>query len=63
MAEPKVRGSEMLWSAQVAIVDAQDALDYGPDAVAHEQERRRPVIYPFNRNGRRGFVAPKDPYQ
>jgi len=62
---PVVRGSSMVWSAQVAIVDAMDALDVVDPSLTIEQARgkRQPVIYPFNRGGRKGFVAPLDPYQ
>ncbi len=67
MATPsdKVHGSDMLWSAQVAIIEAADALDYvGPGDAGLEllRLRRQPVIYPFNRNGKPGFVAPLNPY-
>ncbi len=60
-----VRGSSMLWGAQVGIVDASEALDFvGPGDAGLEllREKLQPVIYPFNRNGRVGFRALKDPY-
>lgn len=64
MADPKVTTSTRLWSEEVATADAAGALDYaGPGAagIAALSEQRQPVIYEFN-NGRRRFVAPKDPY-
>lgn len=64
--DPKtvVRGSSMLWGQQVAMVDAMSELDYvNPDeTIEAARLRRQPVIYPFNRNGRKGFVAPLNPY-
>lgn len=61
----KVHGSSMLWSQQVGIIDAMEAMDYvgaGATGLDALRDKRRPVIYPFNRNGRPGFVAPRDPY-
>jgi hypothetical protein len=61
----KVHGSSMLWSTQVGIIDAMDAMDYvgpGDEGLELLRQRRQPVIYPFNRNGKPGFVAPLDPY-
>jgi hypothetical protein len=55
----------MLWSQQVAIVEAADSMDFvGPGDAGLERlrEQRQPVIYPFNRNGKPGFVAPLNPY-
>jgi hypothetical protein len=55
----------MLWSQQVGIIDAMEAMDYvgaGATGLDALRDKRRPVIYPFNRNGRPGFVAPRDPY-
>lgn len=55
----KVQTSTQLWSEQVGIVNATEGddmanRDFSPGG--------SPVIYPFNRNGKRGFEAPKDPY-
>lgn len=65
--DPKqtVRSSNQLWGDQVGIIDAMDAMDTaGPGESGLERliEKRRPVIYPFNRNGKPGFVAPLNPY-
>jgi hypothetical protein len=59
-----VRGSTMLWGQQVAIIDAMSELDFVDpnDSIERARERRQPVIYPFNRNGKKGFIAPLDPY-
>jgi hypothetical protein len=60
-----VRSSNMLWGDQVAIIDAMDAMDtvrLGPEGLEYLASRRRPVIYPFNRNGLPGFIAPINPY-
>lgn len=62
MADPIVRTSDMLWSEQVAIVEAADRMDYagagraGLEALAEELQ---PVIYEF---GNRRFRRPKNPY-
>ncbi len=63
--DPKtvVRGSSMLWSQQVAIVDDMDAMDSGIETLEAQREKRQPVIYPFNRGGRKGFVAKLNPYE
>ena len=65
--DPKqtVRSSNMQWGAQVAIIDAMDAMDtvrLGPEGIEYLQSRIRPTIYPFNRNGLPGFIAPINPY-
>ena len=61
---PTVRTSDQLWSDQVQIVEASDALDYAMSGAAGLEilaERRQPVIYEFD-GGRRRFRAPKNPY-
>ena len=57
-----VRWSSMLFGDQVGIIDAMDSA--GPGSMGFERliEKRRPVIYPFNRNGPPGFIAPINPY-
>ena len=55
----------MQWGDQVAIIDAMDAMDtvrLGPEGIEYLQSRIRPTIYPFNRNGLPGFIAPINPY-
>jgi hypothetical protein len=59
-----VRSSDQLWSDQVGIIEASEALDAagpGVPGLARLIERQQPVIYEFY-GGRRKFVAPKNPY-
>jgi hypothetical protein len=61
---PVVRFSSQLWSEQVSIVEAADALDYAGTGAAGIQalaEKLQPVIYEFD-GGRRRFRALKNPY-
>jgi hypothetical protein len=59
-----VRSSSMLWSDQVSIVEAQEALDYagsGSNGLALLAETVQPVVYEFY-GGRRIFRDKVDPY-
>lgn len=67
MADPRqiVRSSNQLWATQVAIVDADDSMDYtsgDPETLLdRERERLSPVIYEFN-GGRNSFRRKVNPY-
>lgn len=58
-----VRSSTMLWSDQVALVEAQTVLDYalpGQDGIASLVDKQQPWVYQFS-NGRK-FVDKTNPY-
>jgi hypothetical protein len=67
MADPRqiVRSSNQLWGSQVALVDADDNMDFvsgDPSTVLdREAERLNPVIYEFN-GGRNCFRRKTNPY-
>ncbi len=64
MSDPTaVRTSSMLWSEQVAIVEAAEAMDNGGAGVAGlaaMAEQLQPAIYHF---GNRVFRRAKNPYE
>lgn len=58
---PKVRTSTRTWTEEVAIAEADDAMDTPSGGVQVLESRQPPVIYEFS-SGRR-YRARRNPYE